>query len=178
MMPNPRIDRTTRCTALGLPTSRRRHAISRGKGVQCEAPSSLLVTVGHTQLPPPSQRAVRRRRSGYTVNKPLRSNEPQASERTQRTDRKDCQTNPHFKQARGARSACPQRDRGTALAAPNSPSWQGCRGERGEGNWKARCCHADMQAGCTHIGTQACKQVMHTLSTLGTRCTGTCTGCQ
>ena len=46
-------------------------------------------------------------------------------------DRNDCQEPPLRKGSKNARSACPERDRQTALAAVGMPSGQGCRRERG-----------------------------------------------
>ena len=146
---------------------------------------------------PQREAFLKKKKKCYTVNKLLRSNEPQANERTQWMDRKDCQTNPHFKKARDARSACPKEGlkngAGSAKHATLARLLKGTRGEklkahRLEAMQLGRTLHsgtsrrAAVMQTCkqdAHTGMQTGRQDMHKLSTLGTSCNGrTRTCCQ
>jgi hypothetical protein len=133
----------------------------------------------------------------YTVNRLLRSNEPQANDRTQRMDRKDCQTNPHFEKTRNARSACPEEGlKNGAGSTKHATLTKAAEGNEGgearsaqagsnatrphtsQWHFEACCSHAHMQAGCIH--RHANRQAGHAQAEhASTSCNGcTCTCCQ
>lgn len=111
---------------------------------------------------------------GYTAHTQLRCNEPQANEREQRMDGKDChKQSPHLnKLERTHAQRARRRDRksgaGSAEHAILARLQKGTRGKKARGaqtgsnatrphtsqrHLKACCCHADMQAGCTQRHT-------------------------
>ena len=75
MMPNPRIDCTTRCTTLRLTTSRCRHAAIDEEAID-------------------KKKKKKKKKWLHGAHAAYAANEPQANERTQRMEGKDCQNKP------------------------------------------------------------------------------------